>query len=129
GGILRGYARYDAEAVAALEADEGENDLQRLMGSGYLAFTLDQGENTERYQGIVALDGKSLDDCARSYFESSEQIAAEILSHCGKVAREGEPSRWSAGSIMIRHLPAQGGGARPRTPEERAEDWTHSRVL
>lgn len=127
GGILRGYARYDTEAVAGLDPED--TDLQRLMGSGYLAFTLDQGEDTERYQGIVALEGQSLDDCARNYFESSEQVAAEIVSHCGKVTPDAGDPRWSAGSIMIRHLPAKGGEARHRAPEERAEDWAHARVL
>lgn len=127
GGILRGYARYDEDAVAALDA--GESDLQRLMGKGYLAFTLDQGEDTERYQGIVSLEGQTLDDCARNYFENSEQIPAEIVSYCGKLSDDADGPRWSAGSIMIRHLPATGGRARTRTPEQRTEDWSHSKIL
>ena len=49
-GAMRGYAQFDAEAVAALPADAS---LPRLLGAGYLAFTVDQGEDTERYQGIV----------------------------------------------------------------------------
>jgi molecular chaperone Hsp33 len=33
---------------------------------------VDQGEDTERYQGIVALEGATLADCAHQYFRDSE---------------------------------------------------------
>ena len=50
----------------------------RLLGAGYLAFTVDQGEFTERYQGIVELTGRTLADCVHHYFQQSEQIEAAI---------------------------------------------------
>jgi molecular chaperone Hsp33 len=39
----------------------------RLLGKGYLAFTVDQGPDTERHQGIVALEGESLAEMALHY--------------------------------------------------------------
>ena len=56
-GRIRGYARFDAARVAALE-----NPAQpALLGNGYLAMTVDQGPDMERYQGIVPLDGAGPD--------------------------------------------------------------------
>ena len=62
---------------AALAAGD-DNTVPRLMGTGHLAFTVDQGPDSERYQGIVALEGATLSDCAHNYFRQSEQIAAAI---------------------------------------------------
>ncbi len=126
GGSMRGYARFDEAALAAL--GDGPHDLKTLMGEGYLAFTLDQGNNTERYQGIVALEGTSLDDCARTYFLNSDQIAAEIVTRAGRV--QGETGlRWHAGSLLIRHLPETGGTATGQSAEDRDENWTRARAL
>lgn len=129
GGTLRGYARYDAEAVAALPA--GTHDLSGLMGGGYLAFTVDQGEHSERYQGIVELNGPTLDACARAYFLNSEQIEAEIVTHCARVPRA-DGWRWLAGSLMIRHLPALGGHHATKAGAkigDRHDNWNHARAL
>jgi molecular chaperone Hsp33 len=51
-GALRGYARFDAERLAALDTD----DDAALLGQGHLAMTIDRGLDTERYQGVVPLD-------------------------------------------------------------------------
>ena len=52
---LRGVARFSREQVAALGETPTESTL---LGEGYLAMTVDQGTDMERYQGIVALGGK-----------------------------------------------------------------------
>lgn len=128
GGILRGYARYDEAALAAHPVAEA--DLKALMGSGYLAFTLDQGEDTDRYQGIVELDGNSLDACAQTYFMRSEQIEARIVSHCAAVDDPTKGRTWRSASLMLRHLPGHGGTASGHgSAEERAENWNHVRVM
>ena len=75
-GAMRGYAQFDAEAVAALPADAS---LPRLLGGGYLAFTVDQGEDTDRYQGIVELIGADLVECVQHYFQQSEQLKAASI--------------------------------------------------
>src|SRR5262249_54074859 len=55
-GALRGYAQYDEEKLAATLTGQTLS-VPRLLGSGYIAFTVDQGEETDRYQGIVELAG------------------------------------------------------------------------
>src|SRR5215471_5313406 len=57
-GAVRGYAQYDRDRLPAHLA--GSPSVPDLIGAGYIAFTVDQGENTERYQGIVELAGATL---------------------------------------------------------------------
>jgi molecular chaperone Hsp33 len=101
-GSIRGYAGFDAERVAALPS--ATPSLPQLFGTGHLAFTVDQGENTERYQGIVGLEGATLADCIHHYFRQSEQIPTAVKVACDQV--EG---RWRAGAIMAQRMPAEGG--------------------
>src|ERR1700722_7998342 len=46
-GALRGYAQFDAARLDAGAATLAP--VPRLLGAGYLALTVDQGEHTERY--------------------------------------------------------------------------------
>ncbi|RMF09451.1 MAG: hypothetical protein D6763_07785, partial [Alphaproteobacteria bacterium] len=75
GGVLRGVARFEAEKLP----DGDALSLDELVGEGYMALTIDQGSHTERYQGIVELVGDSLDECARHYFATSEQLPSEVF--------------------------------------------------
>ena len=59
-GRLRGYARFSPERVAA--ASLGEDGQAALLGKGHLAMTIDRGADTERYQGVVPLDGGNLSE-------------------------------------------------------------------
>ncbi len=102
-GAIRGYAQYDAEALA--ERGEAGNSVQRLIGAGYLAFTVDQGQHTERYQGIVEITGANLAECVHHYFRQSEQIEVGIRVACQK----DEAGHWRAGAIMLQRLPLEGG--------------------
>jgi len=53
---LRALARFDAAALAELPASAGAG---ALLGEGYLAFTVDPGGDLSRYQGVVALEGRT----------------------------------------------------------------------
>jgi molecular chaperone Hsp33 len=98
-GAMRGYAQFDAEAVAALPQDAS---LPRLLGGGYLAFTVDQGEDTDRYQGIVELIGVNLVECVQHYFRQSEQLQAGF-----KLAVSKPGNHWHSGVIMLQRLPRE----------------------
>lgn len=106
-GRLRGYAQFDRSAVqGALAAKpEGAASVPRLLGGGYIAFTVDQGEETERYQGIVALEGATLADCAHQYFRESEQIRTAIRLAAAPVDDGRGGQSWRAGGLMIQRLP------------------------
>jgi len=101
---LRGYARFDAERLEALLA-AGESDAQTLLGNGVLALTIDQGEHTQRYQGIVQLDGVTLEDAARAYFRQSEQIPTDLRLSVAKLVAPGGAEQWRAGGLLAQFLP------------------------
>jgi len=120
-GAVRGYAQFDAEMLAQRLAKGGEGamlSVPRLLGAGYLAFTVDQGEHTERYQGIVELDGTSLAECAHHYFRQSEQIRAGIKLAIGRDAE----GKWRAGGMMLQRLPGD-------ESEEDDEGWRRAIVF
>ncbi|MCO5082678.1 MAG: Hsp33 family molecular chaperone [Rhizobiaceae bacterium] len=102
---MRAYARFDAERLAAA-VEAGEDAPADLLGKGVLALTIDQGAHTQRYQGIVQLDGTSFEDAARSYFRQSEQIPTDVRL---AVARQRLPGaggeHWRAGGLIAQFLP------------------------
>jgi molecular chaperone Hsp33 len=105
---VRAYARWDDDAVNAA-VEKGTADPAGLLGKGILALTVDQGAYMQRYQGIVALDGSSLEEVARSYFRQSEQIPTELRLAVGRLTVRGEDGKshthWRAGGILAQFLP------------------------
>lgn len=121
-GDIRGYAQVKG-AVPEFETIS-DKLVPAVLGEGYLAFTIDQGQHMERYQGIVALDGASLEDCVRHYFEQSDQFASSIKLAAG----QDEAGNWRAAALMVQRLPQEGGIN--RTDEEVAEeDWRRATIL
>ncbi|HVX99334.1 MAG TPA: Hsp33 family molecular chaperone [Pseudorhodoplanes sp.] len=104
GGRIRGCARFDKKRVADAIAS---NDVSagRLLGKGHLAMTIDQGADMNRYQGVVALDGGTLEDAAHEYFLRSEQIPTRVRLAVAEEFRAGAGHRWRAGGIMLQFLP------------------------
>jgi molecular chaperone Hsp33 len=98
---LRAYARYDAARLGDLR------DSGALLGRGHLAMTVDQGPDMSRYQGLVALDGGSLEDAAHEYFLRSEQIPTQVRLAVGEEWRssDGGKHRWRAGGMLMQFLP------------------------
>ena len=103
---VRAYARFDAERIAALHANERKPAA--LLGKGHLGFTIDQGPEMSRYQGVVALDGQGLEAAAHQYFQQSEQIPTRVRLAVGEtLVGEGGTSRhhWRAGGLIVQFLP------------------------
>lgn len=137
-GGVRGYARFDRARLNALGPAPRQADL---LGKGYLAMTVDQGPDMERYQGIVPLDGSDLAAAAHAYFAQSEQIPTRLRLAAGPLITRGSAAEsWRVGAIMVQHLPREGGSSPlPLTPgnappgavEQPAEhdDWVRARLL
>jgi len=125
-GELRGYARFDADRVAALEA---ESDAA-LLGEGHLAMTIDRGLDTERYQGVVPLEGESLTEAADTYFRQSEQLPTFIrlaVARHYRADRKGEEAwTWRAGGLLVQKLTREGGVS---TQKDFEEDWARAKML
>lgn len=105
---LRAYARFDEEALAQAVA-AGRTSPQELLGNGILAFTIDQGSFMQPYQGIVPLDGASLEEIAGVYFRQSEQIPTRVRLGVAELFdrdEDGRPRRgWRAGGLIAQFLP------------------------
>ena len=111
---VRACARFDAERVAAaIAADEAEPG--NLLGQGHLAMTIDQGPDMSRYQGLVPLDGNSLEHAAHEYFLRSEQIPTRVrlaVAEEFRAGANGAQRRWRAGGILLQFLPKSAERAR-----------------
>ncbi len=100
---IRAFARFDRERLEA-DADAFDADRGLLLGDGHLAFTIDQGGDLSRYQGVVALAGQGLGEAAHEYFRQSEQIPTLVrLAVAQSVTSEG--ARWRAGGLLVQFLP------------------------
>jgi len=113
---IRGYARFDEKALSKA-AEEGKLSPAELLGKGTLAMTIDQGEHTSRYQGIVALDGSGFEAVAHNYFQQSEQIPTVVRLAVAEMQNKGDQQpKWRAGGILVQHLPEHGGRTMPDLP-------------
>lgn len=56
------------------EGDVSNESLLQAFGEGHLVITIDPGQGSERFQGIVELKGKTLAEALINYFQQSEQI-------------------------------------------------------
>lgn len=130
-GHLRGYAALREAELQALLArtPAAPQGIDSLLGRGYLAFTVDQGAHSDRYQGIVELRGTSLADCLQHYFLQSEQIQTGVLVAAGRGAR----GRWRSAGIVLQRIPPEGGAldGRPRAAvlEVDEDAWRRAMVL
>jgi len=131
-GQLRGYARFDADAVSQLEK-VGKARARELLGDGHLAMTIDRGPAMDNYQGVVVLEGDSLSDAADAYFRQSEQlptfIRVAVARHYSAVGGDGGGRwQWRAGGLMVQHLTREGGFA-AGTHGDDDEDWNRAHIL
>jgi len=120
GGALRGYARTDLERLNATLIGDPSPDAGALLGRGLLAFTIDPGQNAERYQGIVALDGPTLADMAMRYFQDSVQLPCLIRLACRRTDRG-----WRAAAFMVEKIASSGAFA--VIPDD--EPWQGAAIL
>ena len=109
-GKIRACANYDKERLEkafALRKNKGEIEATpHLLGNGTLAFTLDDGKS-DYHQGIVELQGKTLEECALRYFRKSEQIET-MLKLFIDIPSDDDKS-WRAGGIILQRVPELGG--------------------
>ncbi len=96
---VRAWASFDADRV-----DQGARPFD-LIGSGYFAVLIDQGEGMVPYQGITPIAGGSLSACAETYFAQSEQLPTRFQLSFGKSRLKGGEEAWRAGGVMLQHMP------------------------
>ena len=120
GGDVRAYATFDGAKLPP----PGTHGVGDLLGKGYLAFTVDQGEFTERYQGIVELTGENIADSLAHYFAQSEQLPT-----AAKLAVRRYPEGWRAGAILVQRLPDDDERRVAKSLAEDEDDWRRASLL
>ena len=134
---IRAYASYDADRL-----DPDANPFSQI-GEGYMAVMIDQGEDMVPYQGFTPIAGRSLADCAQTYFAQSEQLPTRFALTFGKSQTPGGASHWRGGGIMLQHMPPAGGAVAAEGGSgeggllvhadilggEEAENWNRANVL
>ena len=120
-GELRGYVRVEPAKLALY----GRQPSPRAMlGRGYLAFTCDQGPEMDRYQGIVAIEGRDLTEMTGEYFATSEQLRSHVRLACARTE-----AGWRAAAFIMERVAGEG-GVDPEMDREAQDDaWDTAVVL
>jgi molecular chaperone Hsp33 len=122
-GELRGHAITNREKLATLLAHDPAPTAEALLGTGYLAFTVDQGEQ-DRHQGIVSIQGGSLAEMALHYFETSEQLRCQVHLACDQTA-----NGWRAGALILEKVAGAGGIDPALNDTAQDESWHTATTL
>lgn len=102
---LRGLAHWEGDLPVA-------GGFQALVGGdARMAVTVEQAKKSERYQGIVPLEGDTLAECLEGYFQRSEQLPTRLFLTAAENCAAG---------MLLQVLPGQEG-------DERA--WEHVTAL
>ena len=146
---LRAFARFNATKLltALQEAQQAAGGAlvaipqSVLLGRGHLAFTIEQGADVSRYQGVAPIEGGSLQEAAQVYFQQSEQIPTFVRLAVGQTLTP-EGAQWRAGGLLAQFLPHSperrrladfhpGDAPAGFEPAEHSEDdsWTEAKAL
>ncbi|MBP6123087.1 MULTISPECIES: Hsp33 family molecular chaperone HslO [Providencia] len=90
---MRGVARVNGPVVAG-------STLKQMIGNGYMVITITPSQG-ERYQGIVAMEGETLEECIDAYFLQSEQLPTRLFIRVGEL-----DGNAIAGGMLLQVLPA-----------------------
>ncbi len=121
---VRGYAKINVVRFRQMFGDDppGRLPIAAMFGAGAFAMTLDQGPDTERYQGIAPLEGDTLAACAEHYFMQSEQTPTRFRLTVAESLIDGL-SRWRAGGLFLQRM--AGDTARGEADDEWETAQTH----
>ena len=125
-GGVRGYIQFDEAALAAVlaEVEGGDPGARRLLGDGHIAFTVDQGPDTDRYQGIVELAGERVAEFLQHYFRQSEQLKTGVVLAAGR-----HDGGWRGGALLLQEMPEGSSLDQDPVANNQEDNWRRSQVL
>lgn len=77
--VVECTARFAMRATAKWEGPLSDSDFTTLVGDGKFVITLDPKDGGNTYQGIVALEGRSVAEVLEHYMERSEQLGTKLV--------------------------------------------------
>ncbi len=121
-GHMRAYATLDAQTLKKMPRSK-DTTLPRLMGNGYMAFTIESNGPNQRYQGIVDLSGETVSDAVISWFKNSEQVHTKFITMTEK-----QNGLWIAATLMVQKI-AEEGGSENRLLTDEIDIWREANIL
>ncbi|MGM0593387.1 MAG: Hsp33 family molecular chaperone HslO [Pseudomonadota bacterium] len=103
---------YHIRGMAKWEGEVPDGELRTRFGEANLVITIDPGPGSKRYQGVVALSGRSMAEALDDYLERSEQLPTRMWLTAGEQRAAG---------MLLQRLPGE-------TPED-AEAWNRLTTL
>ena len=97
--LIRGYAKFSKEL------NYYSNKFKDLLGNGYFAAILDQGDGNLPYKGISSLNENSLTNSAEEFFKNSEQLDTKFNVLIKKTLNKKEKVIFKGIGIMLQILP------------------------
>jgi molecular chaperone Hsp33 len=119
-GSLRGYCRYDEARVAEASKGFARPGARTLLGEGVFVMTIDQGPDTERYQGVTPIEGETLALAAERYFDQSEQTPTRVRLAVGQLQTE-HGFVWRAGGVLLQNIAEDAARGSTQDAWERAQ--------
>ncbi|MBA0196218.1 Hsp33 family molecular chaperone HslO [Pectobacterium brasiliense] len=100
--VINGNHQQQMRGVARLQGDiTPGSSLKEMVGNGYLVITITPTDS-ERYQGVVGLEGETVAECLESYFQQSEQLPTRLFIRTGQ-----HDGKQAAAGMLLQVLPAQ----------------------
>ncbi|MHB8405610.1 MAG: Hsp33 family molecular chaperone HslO [Gammaproteobacteria bacterium] len=109
--VVQCTSRLSLRGLARWHGDLPDSSLQKLLGEGRLALTIEPSGEGERYQSIVPLEGETLAASLEGYFQRSEQLPTRLWLTAGDD---------SAAGLLLQVMPE-----RQRNPDA----WQHVTML
>ena len=97
--LIRGYAKFNKEI------NSYSNIFRDLIGDGYFAAILDQGDGNLPYKGISNLSEFSLTNSAEEFFKNSEQLETKFNVFTKKTSNKKDKIKFRGIGIMLQLLP------------------------
>lgn len=124
-GGVRGYVRLNDAKWATLAQTHQDiaPSVPELIGEGVIGLIIIQDqEGTTPYQGVVAIEGNTLAECAQAYFNHSEQIPTRVKLAVKQVEEIGGTVRWRAGGMIIQQV------ASDKARGDTSDEWDTARA-
>ncbi|PQM56558.1 MAG: hypothetical protein CML39_04020 [Rhodobacteraceae bacterium] len=96
---IRGYAKFNSTK------SDYTGEIKHLMGEGYFATILDQGDGSLPYKGLAELNGVNLVHSAEEFFIKSEQLKTRFWTYINRELDQDGKICFNGIGLMLQYLP------------------------
>ena len=104
------------------------HDFMALSGEGTLTVTLETDDLSQRYQGVVPLEGERLAQCLQGYFENSEQLPTRLWLNADRDGASGMLLQRLPNESMLQR-PQHGASTAARSSDDIGDVWRRVQLI